>query len=177
MAKRDPRLKAYVKYDKYGQVVPGSLILRRTPPESGRGYYWKEVTNDICCSGPISNYEFTLNSGSALFSIEVNDALVVNTDNTEGGTFAAGSGDTVDISLTGEGPFKTLLVIDDTTGVILSNQTGTTGDLTYTYVAPALHTFTVVATSGPTTTTTTTTTTTSTTTTTTSSTTTTTTTP
>lgn len=167
MAKRDPRLKAYVKFDKNGQVVPGTLILRRTPPESGRGYFWKEVTNDICCAAPLSNFEFTLNSGSALFSIEINDDLVVNTDNTEAGVFTPSSGDTVDIALTGAGPFKTLLVVDDTTGVILSNQTGTTGDLTYTYVAPALHTFTVIATSGPTTTTTTTTTTTSTTTTTT----------
>lgn len=50
MAKRDPRLRAFVKVDKLGQVVPGTLILRYIPPESGRTYFWHEIIPDICCT-------------------------------------------------------------------------------------------------------------------------------
>jgi hypothetical protein len=50
MAKRDPRLRAFVKVDKLGQVVPGTLILRYSPPEGGRGYFWQEIIPDICCT-------------------------------------------------------------------------------------------------------------------------------
>lgn len=164
--KRDPRLKAFVKVDKLGQVVPGTLIIRYRKPEGGRGFYWFEIPADICCTVPTSNFEFTLNGdGEAEFFITSNGDFLVNTDNSQAGNFNPGTGETVVITVTGEGPTKTLLVVDDTTGVVLSNQVGTTGDLTYTYVTPAAHAFTVIAMSGPTTTTTTTTTTTSTTTT------------
>ncbi len=50
MAKRDPRLRAFVKVDKYGQLVPSVLILRYTPPEGGRGYFWQEVIANVCCT-------------------------------------------------------------------------------------------------------------------------------
>lgn len=163
--KRDPNLRAFVKVDKLGQVVPSSLILRRKPPEGGRSHYWIEIESNVCCSIPISNWEYTDASVSqdGLFTITVNGSLVVSATNTEAGTFSAAGGDTVAISSTGTGPSKTLLVLDDTTGFVLSNQTGTTGALTYTYVAPALHVYSVIATQNPTTTTTTTTTSTSTT--------------
>lgn len=167
MARRDPNLRAFVKYDKNGDIVPGSLILRRKPPESGRSFHWQELTENQCCSQPLSNWDFFDGSASndGIFQITVNGSIVVNASNTESGTFAAGAGDTVALNLTGSGPTKSLLVVDDTTGAILSNQTGTTGALTYTYTAPGGHVYTVVATQNPTTTTTTTTTTTSTTTT------------
>lgn len=168
MAKRDPRLRAFVKVDKLGQVVPGTLVLRYKAPEGGTGYFWQEIIADVCCATPVSNFEFTENSGGAgLLLITVNGVDVVNTDHTLAGKFGPISGDSVAISLTGAGPTKTLLVVDDTSGVVLSNQTGTTGALTYNYVAPTGHTYTVLAMAGPTTTTTTTTTTSTTTTTTT----------
>jgi hypothetical protein len=50
MAKRDPRLRAFVKVDKYGQVVPGTLILRYNAPEGGRSYFWHEIIPNICCT-------------------------------------------------------------------------------------------------------------------------------
>lgn len=165
MAKRDPRLRAFVKVDKLGQVVPGTLILRYKPPESGLGHYWQEIEANVCCSQPISNWEYSDGSviQDGIFTIRVNGSLIVDATNTQSGTFTAAAGNTVAISSTGTGPTKTLLVVDDTSGAILSNQTGTTGALTYTYTAPGLHVYTVVATQNPTTTTTTTTTSTSTT--------------
>lgn len=50
--KRD--LKAYVRFDGTGRIVPGSLVLRRTKPKNGK---WKEIEGYQCCNAP------TLNSG------------------------------------------------------------------------------------------------------------------
>lgn len=50
--KRD--LKAYVRFDGTGRIVPGSLVLRRSKPKNGT---WKEITAYECCNTP------TLNSG------------------------------------------------------------------------------------------------------------------
>lgn len=165
MARRDPRLRAFVKVDKNGDVVPSSLILRRKPPENGVSHWWQEIEANACCSQPLSNWDFFDGSTIAdgILQITVNGAIVVNATNTGGGTYAVGAGQVVAITLTGSGPTKTLLVVDDTSGSILSNQTGTTGILTYTYTAPGGHVYTVEATQNETTTTTTTTTSTSTT--------------
>ena len=46
---QDKRLKAFVRYDGSGRVVPGSLILRRNTPKVGR---WQEVAPYECC-GPV----------------------------------------------------------------------------------------------------------------------------
>jgi len=43
--KRD--LKAYVRYDGTGRVIPGSLVLRRTKPKVGN---WKEIQGYECCN-------------------------------------------------------------------------------------------------------------------------------
>jgi len=43
--KRD--LKAYVRYDARGVIIPGSLVLRRTKPRNGN---WKEIPAYECCS-------------------------------------------------------------------------------------------------------------------------------
>ena len=43
--KRD--LKAYVRYDGSGRVVPGSLILRRKMPKVGK---WVEIQAYECCN-------------------------------------------------------------------------------------------------------------------------------
>src|SRR6267378_5831490 len=100
MAKRDPRLRAFVKVDKLGQVVPSSLILRRKPPESGRSHYWIEIEENVCCSIPLSNWEYTDGSVSqdGIFTITVNGALIVEATTTQAGTFAAAGGNTVVIT-------------------------------------------------------------------------------
>ena len=43
--KRD--LKAYVRFDGTGRVVPGSLVLRRNKPKNGK---WQEITAYECCN-------------------------------------------------------------------------------------------------------------------------------
>ena len=43
--KRD--LKAYVRFDGTGRIVPGSLVLRRTKPKVGN---WKEIEAYECCN-------------------------------------------------------------------------------------------------------------------------------
>ena len=43
--KRD--LKAYVRFDGSGRVVPGSLVLRRKKPKVGK---WMEIQNYECCN-------------------------------------------------------------------------------------------------------------------------------
>lgn len=48
--KRNPRLRAFYKVDKLGQVVPGTLILRYKKPEGGRGFYWQELIANVCCT-------------------------------------------------------------------------------------------------------------------------------
>jgi len=55
--KRD--LKAYVRFDGTGRIVPGSLVLRRSIPKNGN---WKEITAYECCNplGPIQRC--TINS-------------------------------------------------------------------------------------------------------------------
>lgn len=40
-------LKAFVRYDGMGRVIPGSLVLRRTAPKVGK---WKEVPAYECCA-------------------------------------------------------------------------------------------------------------------------------
>jgi len=43
--KRD--LKAYVRFDGSGRVVPGSLVLRRKMPKIGK---WQEIVGYECCN-------------------------------------------------------------------------------------------------------------------------------
>jgi hypothetical protein len=47
--KRD--LKAYVRFDGSGRVVPGSLVLRRNKPKVGK---WQEIIGYECCNTTIS---------------------------------------------------------------------------------------------------------------------------
>jgi hypothetical protein len=66
MAKRNPRLRAFVKVDKLGQVVPGTLILRYKPPEGGRSYFWQEIIPDICCTTTSTTTSTTTTSTTTL---------------------------------------------------------------------------------------------------------------
>jgi hypothetical protein len=47
MANSRRDLKAYVRFDGSGRIVPGSLILRRNKPKVGK---WKEITAYECCN-------------------------------------------------------------------------------------------------------------------------------
>ena len=49
MASNRRDLKAYVRFDGSGRVVPGSLILRRNKPKVGT---WTEITGYQCCNCP-----------------------------------------------------------------------------------------------------------------------------
>lgn len=41
------KLKAYVRFDGTGRVVPSSLILQRSKPKVGN---WKEIPANECCA-------------------------------------------------------------------------------------------------------------------------------
>jgi len=43
----DRRLRAFVRYDGSGRVIPGSLVLRKNKPKVGR---WQEITTYECCN-------------------------------------------------------------------------------------------------------------------------------
>lgn len=47
------KLKAFVRFDGSGRVVPGSLILRKNKPKVGR---WQEITSYECCDFLDNNY-------------------------------------------------------------------------------------------------------------------------
>ena len=162
MAKRNPRLRAFIKLDRLGQVVPGVLEVRHKAPQGGRGL-WIEIEANECCSYPLSTFDFFLAGGTGLFTLAVGGTNIINATNTEGGTFAVANGKTftATVAAAPSGLSNTLLVVDDVSGVILSNQIGT-GALTFSTTATG-DTYTVVATTNPTTTTTTSTSTTSTT--------------
>jgi len=41
------KLKAYVRFDSSGRIVPSSLILQRFKPKNGN---WKEIESKLCCN-------------------------------------------------------------------------------------------------------------------------------
>jgi hypothetical protein len=47
MATNNRPLKAYVRFDGTGRIVPGSLVLRRNKPKVGK---WQEVAAYECCN-------------------------------------------------------------------------------------------------------------------------------
>ena len=58
------RLKAYVRFDGTGRVIPGSLILQRFKPKVGN---WKEIPASECCNPtpnplPSNCIEFVVNT-------------------------------------------------------------------------------------------------------------------
>ena len=44
--RRDPRLRAFVRYTSKGDIVPMSMVIRKQQPK-GRG--WVEIDSNICC--------------------------------------------------------------------------------------------------------------------------------
>jgi len=61
MASNRRTLKAYVRYDGSGRVIPGSLILNRFKPKVGN---WKETQAYLCCNDtlPANCIEFVVNT-------------------------------------------------------------------------------------------------------------------
>ena len=45
--KRD--LRAFVRFDNVGRIIPGSLVLRRVKPQNG---HWHEIPAYECCNPP-----------------------------------------------------------------------------------------------------------------------------
>jgi hypothetical protein len=43
----DRNLKAYVRYDGNGRIIPGALVLRRVKPKVGN---WQEIPAYECCN-------------------------------------------------------------------------------------------------------------------------------
>lgn len=66
--KRD--LKAYVRFDGSGRVVPGSLVLRRSKPKNGN---WKETQAYECCD------TFECIVPPVLLSVSVDSGFPINT--------------------------------------------------------------------------------------------------
>jgi hypothetical protein len=57
MSSNKKDLKAYVRYDGTGRVIPGSLILNRFKPEVGN---WTEIDSSLCCNPPSTScYKIT----------------------------------------------------------------------------------------------------------------------
>ncbi len=68
--KRD--LKAYVRFDGTGRIVPGSLVLRRTKPKNGN---WKEIQTYECCDGG-GTLTFITSLQENLFTSEFNGTVI-----------------------------------------------------------------------------------------------------
>lgn len=47
MANSNNQLKAYVRFDGTGRVIPSSLILQRSKPKDGN---WQETPSKLCCN-------------------------------------------------------------------------------------------------------------------------------
>lgn len=159
LTKRDPRLRAFVRLDSFGQVVGGSLVLRKRKPVTGK---WIEIDANVCCpSGDNPFSFFSFNGGSGLLHITVDGNAVAAGTPGETGGFNAAVGSDVDIEVTGEGVAAAITVINSL-GAVTTSDTG--ADTATASFNPAANlSYIVVASVSGTTTTTTTTTTTSTT--------------
>jgi hypothetical protein len=109
--KRD--LKAYVRYDGNGRVIPGSLILQRFKPKVGN---WKETPAYQCCNYDSNCISFTTGSivvgvSYILFNLEYSDSNFTITIDWGDGTvetiqpLSIESSITLSHIYTSEGPF------------------------------------------------------------------------
>lgn len=72
--KRD--LKAYVRFDGSGRIVPGSLVLRRNKPKVGN---WKEIQGYECCNPTTSTTSTTSSSTSTTTSTTTQEPTTSST--------------------------------------------------------------------------------------------------
>jgi len=167
MAKRNPRLRAFAKIDRNGDLVPSTLMLRYKPPMNGQSSHnpFYELVPNVCCSPALSSFDFSLNgSTTGLFTLVVAGQSLATATNSDDGTFATPqAGQLVTATVKTSGPNESLVFVNVSQGAVLSNQTGSTGTLTYSWIATG-EIISIIAFGGPTTTTTTSTTTTTTTT-------------
>lgn len=66
------KLKAFVRYDATGRIIPGSLILQRSKPKVGD---WQEIDAYECCN-PVTTEYLVLEDGSRLVT-ETGDDLIL----------------------------------------------------------------------------------------------------
>lgn len=98
-------MKAFVRVDGTGRVVPGSLIFRMRQPKEGR---WFQIKIDQCCGDPAATSIYALNStavsmeleGKALAAasstiVSVLDALLITVTAATTYTFYNGAGTSV----------------------------------------------------------------------------------
>lgn len=64
----DKRLRAFVRYDGSGRVIPGSLVLRKNKPLVGR---WQEITTYECCNPTTTTTTTTIIK--SIFTLEFNE--------------------------------------------------------------------------------------------------------
>jgi len=72
MATNKRTLKAYVRFDGSGRIIPGSLILQRSKPKVGN---WKEILAYECCN-PILEDLLLLEDGGNLLQEDGGNILL-----------------------------------------------------------------------------------------------------
>lgn len=112
--KRD--LKAYVRYDGSGRVVPGSLILRRNKPKVGK---WTEVQGYECCN-PLVILSVTPAEvdASMEFLLKCNGSVII-TNGSVGSATISGVITNLNASMSGLGTF--VLVGEDTVQLTMTS--------------------------------------------------------
>jgi hypothetical protein len=106
MAKITKRpLKAFVRFDGTGRIVPSSLILRRKKPKVGK---WQEIPAYQCCNDilPSNCIEFVANTtlGGTLFDLNIIAGNLTYTVDWGDGVTEDGSITDVSITLTHDFP-------------------------------------------------------------------------
>jgi hypothetical protein len=95
------KLKAYVRYDGSGRVIPGSLILNRFKPKVGN---WKEINANECCNDtlPVNCIEFVVNTtdGGLSFVVYITSSLEDYTYTVNWGDGTTGEGSSGEGSIT-----------------------------------------------------------------------------
>jgi hypothetical protein len=67
------KLKAYVRYDGLGRIVPSSSILARFKPKVGN---WKEISSSLCCN-PIPSSSVLLLDGEIGLLLQENGSEII----------------------------------------------------------------------------------------------------
>lgn len=97
MANSNNKLKAYVRYDGTGRVIPGSLILQRFKPKVGN---WSEINSTLCCDEPplpANCIEFAVDTtdglGFSMTAISTMEEFTYTVDWADGNTESGSSGE------------------------------------------------------------------------------------
>lgn len=67
------KLKAYVRFDGSGRIVPGSLILQKSKPKVGN---WKQIRANECCNSPATDSAILLENGNVLITENNNNIII-----------------------------------------------------------------------------------------------------